>query len=251
MFSLRRFALLLALGLPAMTVVQAQSSSSSLPTQDQAQAQSSSTAETQGQLSVQARIRQRREQRRATAIHDAYAHRYETFTDMGYLRFRSGPNVQRVTLYAWETGLTRYFNERLGATFAARGYYGTPFVGLNWSTITRPAISQYDLMVGPTYRFYIKPKYSISGRVLAGYALGNFTGDTNGLGSICSDTTKKCLLYPDGSTYAATAGVIGEYNVTPTFSFRLGSDFFVNGFGSETEMSRGFTAGMVYRFGKQ
>jgi hypothetical protein len=256
MFSLRRFALLLALGLPAMTVVQAQSSSSSIPTQDQAQAQLGATTETRGQLSVQARIRQRREQRRATAIHDAYDHRYETFTNMGYLRFRPGHDAQRVTLYGWETGLTRYFNERLGATFSARGYYGTPFVGLNWSGLTRPAISQYDLMVGPTYRFYTQPKYSISGRVLAGYALGNFTGDTNGFGSLCSttsttSTTKSCLLYPDGSTYAATAGVVGEYNVTPTFSLRLGSDFFVNGFGSETEYSRGFTAGMVYRFGKQ
>ena len=42
-------------------------------------------------MSVQARIRARREQRRATAIHDAYAHHYEAYADMGYLRFKPGP----------------------------------------------------------------------------------------------------------------------------------------------------------------
>ncbi len=47
---------------------------------------------TQGQISVQERIRQRRQQRRATAIHDAYDHRWETYMDMGYLRFKPGPS---------------------------------------------------------------------------------------------------------------------------------------------------------------
>jgi hypothetical protein len=95
MRSFRRLALLLALGLPAMPAVLAQSSSSIPPTQtpaqDQGQAQQPPAAATPQQLSVQARIRARREQRRAAAIHDVYSHRYETFADMGYLRFKPGP----------------------------------------------------------------------------------------------------------------------------------------------------------------
>ena len=257
MVSFRRFALLLAFGLPAMYAVQAQTSSStsSDPAQDQSQAAQASqsqpsTAETQGQLSVQARIRLRRQQRRATAIHDAYDHRWETYMDMGYLRFTPGPSRQRVTLYSWETGLTRFKSERLGYEFDGRGYYGTAYVGLNFSNITRPAISQYDLMIGPVYRFYLQPKYAISGRVLGGAAYGNFTGDTNGFGSICQGANN-CLLYPTGYTYAASASVIGELNLTPSVSFKLAPEYFVTGFGSTLQNSIGFTAGMTYRFGKQ
>jgi hypothetical protein len=261
MYLFRRLALLLACSLPVMPVVLAQSSnsSSSNPAQDPTQNSSSSSQsaqaqpaapEPQGQISVQQRIRMRREQRRATAIHDAYDHRWESYMDMGYLRFTPGPSRQRVTYYAWETGLTRFSSERLGYELDGRGYYGTAYVGLNFSDITRPAISQYDLLFGPVYRFYMQPRYAISGRVMGGWAYGNFTGDTNGFGSICQ-TASSCLLYHSGSTYAASASVIGEYNLTPSIGFKLAPEYFFNGFGSTVQASRGFTAGIVYRFGKQ
>jgi len=234
------------MGLPATHAVLAQSSSSNPPTQapDQAQAKHPS-ADSPQQLSVQARIRARREQRRAAAIHDAYSHLYETYASIGYLRFVPGPSLQRVTLYAWDTGLTRYFSERLGVTVDGRGYYGTAFVGLNSSNITRPAISHYDVLAGPTYRFYMQPKYSISGRVMAGYAQGNFSSDTNGFGA------KGLGLYPDGGTFAADASAIAEYNFSPSIGFRLGPDYYATGFGSTMQNSIGFTGGVVYRFGKQ
>jgi hypothetical protein len=168
MVSFRRFAILLALSLPAMAAVQAQSSSSSslnptpssaTPDQNQTLAQNQpageaaqASGETQGQISVQERIRQRRAQRRSTAIHDAYDHKWESYMDMGYLRFKPGPSLQRLTYYAWETGLTRFSNERLGFTLVGRGYYGTAFVGVNpysQGRFTRPAISQYDVIGVP------------------------------------------------------------------------------------------------------
>jgi hypothetical protein len=257
MHAFRCLALFLAFTLPATPAVLAQSSSSSSsnPAQDQSpnepvQAQQPA-ADMQGQLTVQARIRSRREQRRATAIHDAYDHRWETYMDMGYLRFTPGPSRQRLTYYAWETGLTRFSSERLGFTLDGRGYYGTAYVGLNFSNITRPAISQYDLMFGPTYRFYLQPKYSISGRVMGGGAYGNFEGDTNGFKNICPPGTGHCLLYPSGYTYSASASIIGEYNLTPSIAFKLVPEYFFTGFGSNMQASRGFTAGMIYRFGKQ
>jgi len=265
MHAFRPFALLLALGLPAFTTVLAQSSSNppSSTAQDSAQtiaqnSQSSSQAqqppaETPGQISVQERIRQRRAQRRATAIHDAYDHRWESYMDMGYLRFTPGPSRQRLTYYAWETGLTRFSTERLGFTLDGRGYYGTAYVGTNPTNDTRYAISQYDLLAGPVYRFYLQPKYSISGRVLAGGAYGNFEGDTNGFKNLCNlgQGFTGCLLYPSGYTYAASAAVIGEYNLTPNIGFKLAPEYFISGFGSTTQYSRGFTIGIIYRFGKQ
>ncbi len=248
MSSFRRLALALALGLPAAHLALAQSSSSSsnpaTPNPQETQPQQS-TSQNQSTVSVQSRIRARREQRRLQAIHDVYSHRYETYVGMGYLRFTPGPNLQRVTYYAWDTGFTRFYNDRLGVTIDGRGYYGTPFVGLNFSSITRPAVSTYAVLGGPTYRFYMQPKYSISGRVMGGYAKGNFSGDTNGFGG------KTLGLYPDGGTYALSASLPLEYNATPNFGLRLVPEYFATGFGSTMQNSLGFTGGFVLRFGKR
>ena len=259
MRSFRRFALLLALASPAFPVAaQGTSNPSSPPAQDSSQTagQSSSQAgqaqqsasQLQEQTNVQARIRQRREQRRATAIHDAYDHRWETYLDMGYLRFTPGPSLQRLTYYAWEPGVTRFSSERLGYTLDGRGYFGTAFVGLNQESqgqLTRPAISQYDVIAGPVYRFYLQPKFAISGRAMGGFAHGNFSGDTNGI------PPADFGLYPDANTFAAGVSVIGELNVAPSIALKLAPEYFFTGFGSTVQASRGFTGGLVFRWGKQ
>ena len=265
MHSFRRLALLLALILPASYAVQAETSSSSNspanptastdPSQENtrlAQAQQSSAAQTQPQVSVQARIKARREQRRATAIREVYSHLYEGYVGAGYLRFRPGTTLQHVNEYDWNGGFTRYFNERLGVTIDGRGYYGTPFIepiqlqnaGQN-SNLTKPTISQYAALIGPTYRFYMQPKFSVSIRVMGGYAQGNFTGDTNGSGNLGG------LLYPDGPTYAASGGIIAEYNLSPGLGLRVAPEYYLTGFGSSIQNNWGYTAGIVYRFGKQ
>ena len=246
MRSFRRLALALALSSAVMPAIQAQSSTSNPPAPDQDQARPPQTPGLNPQeQTVQARIRARREARRATAIHDAYSHLYEAYVGMGYLRFQPGPYKQRLTFYAWDIGLTRYFNQRLGITAAGRGYYGTAYVGLNPYGLTRPSIAEYNAMAGPTYRFYMQPRWSVAGRVLGGYAHSNFSADTNGLGG------KTLGLWPDGATFSASAAVIGEVNLTPTFAFRLAPEYFFTGFGSTMQSSRGFTGGFAYRFGKR
>jgi hypothetical protein len=248
MYSFRRLALLLALASPVIPVLQAQSSSSSSTPAaggQQAPTPAQSQTQTPGQISVQGRIKARREQRRAAAIHEVYDHLYEVYVGAGYLRFTPGATLQRVNEYDWNVGFTRYFNERLGATVDGRGYYGTPFIEPNLSGITKPAISQYGALIGPTYRFYLQPKYSVSGRVMAGYAQGNFTGDTNGFGSAVLG------LYPDGGTFAATASIFAEYNLAPNLGFRVAPEYYLTGFGSKEQNSLGYNIGIVYRFGKQ
>jgi len=241
----RRLALLLALTLPAAHFLLAQSTdSSSNPPAAPDQAQQPTASETQGQVSVQARIRARREQRRAQAIHDTYSHLYEAFVGGGYLRFKPGPDLQRLTYYSWDTAVTRYLTERLGITGDARGYYGTAYVGLNAAAVTRPSISQYDFMAGPTYRFYLRPRYSVAARAMGGMAMGNFSSDTNGFGATALG------LYPDSSTFAINGSLVGELNVTPNLSLRLAPEYMATGFGSKMQNSVGFQYGFVYRFGK-
>ena len=257
MRSLVRLALLLALAIPTARHLSAQTSSSSsqstTPGEGQSQAQKTPTL-TQQEMTVQERIRMRREQRRQQAIRDTYSHRYETYLGMGYLRFTPGKYLQRVTMYAWDTGLTRYQNLHLGFTADVRGYYGTPFIypfpNPTNGAVTRPAISHYDFLIGPTYRFMLHPKYALSARAMGGYAMGNFTGDTSGFGRICY-SGNNCYLWPDGGSFAVSGDLLGEYNVSPGLALRLGANDFVTGFGSTMQNSVGFTGGFVFRFGKQ
>lgn len=247
MYSFRRsVAVLAVISLVSLgTLAQGPSSSSNPSSDDQAQQQPETAPRAQGPATVQARIRARREARRTQVIHDTYSQLYEAFVGGGYQRFTPGPKLQRTTMYSWNVALTRYWNEKLGFTLDGRGYYGTAFVGLNETSLTRPAISHYNVMAGPTYRFRLRPKYSLAGRVEGGVAIGNFTGDTNGFGS------KVLGLYPDSTTYAIGASVIGEYNVAPNFSLRLAPEYMATGFGSTLQNDLGFTYGFVYRFGKQ
>jgi hypothetical protein len=267
MYSFRRLAFLLALGLPAMPAIFAQSlSSSSNPSsqslaseplasdslasdsQDQTEPPA---AQNQPQLSVQARIRARREQRRTAAIHEIYDHLYEGYIGAGYLRFRPGSTLQKVNEYDWNGGITRFYSERLGVTLDGRGYYSTPFIRPEQGTPpagnvgqTKPTISQYAGLIGPTYRFYIQPRYSISGRVMGGYTFGNFTGDTGGFGTLG-------VLYPDGSTFAVSASGIFEVNIAPNLGLRIAPEYYMTGYGSTVQNNLGYSAGLVFRFGRQ
>ena len=100
-------------------------------------------------------------------------------------------------------------------------------------------------MGGPTYRFYLQPKYSISGRVMGGWALGNFSSATSGFGA----TTLG--LYPDSSTFAISASIPVEYNLTPKIGLRVAPEYYFTGFGSTVQYTRGFSTGIVFRLGKQ
>jgi hypothetical protein len=249
MHSFRRLALLLALTIPAMPAVLAQSSSSTPETPDAAK-QTADANQTQGQISVQARIKARREQRRAAAIHEAYAHRYEAYFGMGYMRFEPGAKLQRAHEYAWDTGFTRFLSDRLGVTVDGRGYYGSAYVydnAVTNSAITNAEVSQYAFLAGPTYRFYEQPKFSVSARVMGGVAYGNYSGDTSG-----NTTLSKALgLWPNGYVFAASGAIIGEYNLTPKVGLRVAPEFVPTGFGSTIQKSLGFTASVAYRFGKR
>jgi hypothetical protein len=248
MFLFCRLALVAAFSVAAAQLAHAQdpSSSSSSSTATQAtQPQDQAQQQNQGTVSVQQRIRERRERRRAQAIKDVYTRLYDVNTGMGYLRFVPGPGLQRVTMYAWDANVTRFYSERLGMTLDGRGYYGTTFVGLNQFGLTKPSIATYAAMGGPIYRFYLQPRYALSVRGMAGFMQGNFSGDTNGFGS------QALGLYPDGGTFAVSASLLAEYNVSPTLSLRLAPEYFLSGFGSTTQNSLGFTGGFVFRFGRQ
>ena len=257
MFSFRSFALVLAIAAGAALCAPAQESSSAfasgVPMDSSSlvagqaappdQAQQAPANPNQGSLSVQERIRERKAKRRAQAIHDIYSHLYEGYVGMGYMRFVPGPNKQRTTMYAWNAEFTRYYNERFGVTLDARGNYGTAYVGLNPYNETRPSIATYSGMLGPTYRFLTEPRYSISGRAMAGYIHSDFSGDTNGFG------TAFLGLYPDGGTYAASVSIAAEYNLSNTSGCAWPLSTTSPASAPAYRPAAASTGGFVYRFG--
>jgi len=254
MFSLRRLVILAVLTTSASLGIQAQSSSSTpQPDQTTAQAPAPSPA-TQSSMSVQARIKARREARRVAAIDDVYSHLYEVYVGTGYLRFLPGDGavpgkgLQHLNEYSWNVGVTRYFNQKLGVTIDGRGTYGSAYIGPNAvsnSAIVKPAISQYGAMIGPTYRFVLHPRYSISGRVLAGAEYGNFSRDLRPF------TPASLGLYSDGTAVAISASVPIEYNVSPKVGIRVAPEYLLTNFGGSIQNNRGVTGGIVVRWGKQ
>ncbi|HEY1253944.1 MAG TPA: hypothetical protein VGF01_04100, partial [Terracidiphilus sp.] len=103
------------------------------------------------------------------------------------------------------------------------------------------------LMAGPSYRFYLQPKFSVSVRGLAGFEKGNFSGDTNHSTVLATQLG----LWDNGYTFAATPAIPFEYNVTPKIGLRVAPEYYFSGFGSTIQHSRAFTLSFVYRFGKQ
>jgi len=253
MFSFGRSFLTLAMATSVFLVcpspsLLAQASSSSQPDAPATAPAAQAPASNQGQLTVAARIKARREARRAAAIKEVYSHLYDLNVGMGYLRFHPGDHLQRLNEYSWDVGVTRYFNERLGVSVDGRGTYGSAFIGPNQysnTAVYKPAISQYIGLIGPTYRFLLTPKYSISGKIQGGGGYGNFSGD---LGHF---TPAGLGLYPDGATVAVSASVPFEYNVSPALGLRVAPHYLFTTFGSEKQNSLGYTLGVVVRWGKQ
>jgi hypothetical protein len=206
------------------------------------------SAQTTGHMTVQQRIKARREQRRLAAIREVYSHLYEAYIGGGFLRFTPGQTLQRMNEYNWNVGATRYFSERFGVTLDGRGNYGSAYVGINQysdTAIFKPAISQYTAMGGPTYRFFIHPRYSISGRVMGGAIVGNFSGD---LGAF---KPSGFGLYSDTTAIAVSASAPIEYNVSPGLGLRFAPEYVLTTFGSSTQNNFGVTGGLVIRWGKQ
>ena len=51
--------------------------------------------------------------------------------------------------------------------------------------------------------------------------------------------------------FAASASLFAEYNVTSNLGFRVAPEYVPTGFGSTVQNNLGYTASLVYRFGKQ
>jgi hypothetical protein len=200
---------------------------------------------TQTPGSAAARVRARRQQRIQAIVNDIYSHKYEAYAGGNYLRFRAGDSLQRVTEVGWNVGATDYIRPHLGITVDGRGYYGTAYTYNNEFQVFKPSISQYSLMAGAQYRVREKQHYAVGLCLLAGIDHGNFDTNTGGL------TGTLIGLYPNGNAFALNGGIPTDINISPALAVRITPEFLYTTFGSSNQFNLGFTAGILYRFGKK
>jgi hypothetical protein len=190
-----------------------------------------------------------RQARIARQVQETYTHRWEVAGGGGYLRFRSGQYTQKNSEITFWVDTTYYLNEKLGITGELRGAYGngktlqgtqfTNFVG-------NPQISEYPFLAGPTYRFYTKERYAVSGFALGGVAIGKFDGASHGVPAV------DLGFWPSTSARPAfSVGANLDLNLYPNLAFRIAPSYLGTTYGGSLQNNVGFEMGLVYRFGRQ
>jgi hypothetical protein len=178
-------------------------------------------------------------------IEDTYSHRWEVAGGGGYMRWRSGPNLQKNNEVTFWTNGTYFFNQKLGATADIRGAYGNAKIGNTIFNIANPQISEYTFLVGPTYRLYAKQKSAISVYGLGGTALGKFGGGSKGIPDV------DLGLWPSANARAAfSIGANLDYNMFPNLAFRFSPAYIGTTFGGTLQNNATINVGFVYRFGR-
>jgi hypothetical protein len=251
MFRSNRFYPVLAFALFSFAAVQAQEQQQpQQTTQAGSQTTTQTTPPSQQQRAevlrqAQARVKARRKLREQQVIQDTYTHKYEGYFGANYLRFRPGDTLQHINESGWHAGITDYAFGKIGITVDGRGYYGTTYTGTNPYGVYKPSISQYTFMAGPAVRLFEGLHWGWTAHVLAGIGHGNFGTGTGGLPPTLVG------LYPDGNAFNLDAGASVDYNLGPGLAIRLTPSYLITTYGSSTQSNLGFTAGVVYRFGRQ
>ena len=218
------------------------------PTASSSSSTSSSSSASQtlesrrGLASRRALTRQRRE---AQAITDTYTHRWEIYTGGSYMRFRPGPSLHNSGTGSWTLGFTRYFTPRFGITADSRGYYGGTSGIENPYDTYNESYSVFPFTIGPQYRFYGSPKFSVSSSLQGGIIYGYFDADTNG------HSPQSVGLYPASVVAAAIFSINLDYNLSPGLAVRVAPHILFDGFGAQYNQNQGILVGLVYRWGRQ
>lgn len=244
-FSLACFVLVLFVGCMASPSLaqdstpqlQPKSSSSSTPEQTQTT-----------RRSLENRRLQTKQRREAQLVTETYTHRWEVYVGGEYMRFRPGPDLHNSGMGGWILGATRYFTPRWGITADARGDYGNNSLGAvngGGNNTYNAKFAVFPFTIGPQYRFYGSPKFSVSAAVQVGDIYGYFDRD------IGPFPPTSVGFYPASNVGAAIASIHVDYNLSPGLAVRLSPHMLLDRFGGNFDHNQGLMVGMVYRFGRQ
>lgn len=177
-------------------------------------------------------------------IQDTYSHRWEMAGGGGYLRFKSGDDLQRNNEVTFFLSGTYFLNPRFGIMGQVGGAYGNAKVGNTIYNIENPQISQYYFQGGPAYRLYAKQNYAATVFAIGGAGLGKFDSGSKGIPAV------NLGLYPSQTRAAFQVGVNLDYNFYPNLAMRVTPLYQGTTFGNSIQNNLGVNMGIVYRFGR-
>ena len=231
---------------------QARAQSSSQPAQSSASSSSTreqtSREEQASRRALTSRRMQTKLRREAAVVTDTYTHRWEVYLGGQYMRFRPGPDLHNSGMGGWILGATRYFSPRWGITADARGNFGNNSLGATSGggfNTYNTKFDVYTFTIGPQYRFYGSPKFSISAAVQAGDVYGYFDKNTGPF------APPLVGLYPAGNVPGGIASLNLDYNLSPALAVRIAPIVLFDHFAGNTDHNQGFMMGVIYRFGRQ
>jgi hypothetical protein len=177
-------------------------------------------------------------------IQDTYSHRWEAGGGGGYLRFRSGEDLQRNNEVSWWVSGTYYMNQKLGILADVRGHYGNAKVGNTIYNIQNPQISEYTFMAGPNYRVYAKEKYAVSIYGSVGAGIGKFDSGSKGI------PAANLGIWPSETRAVFSVGANLDYNFYPNLAMRVTPTYLGSTWGGTIQNNLGVNLGVIYRFGR-
>lgn len=184
-------------------------------------------------------------------IQETYGHRYEVAGGGGYLRFRSGQNLQKNNEVTFFLNGAYLLNPKLGILADIHGAFGKAKIGNGTAggfdpgfNIPNPQISQYTFSGGPLYRLYAGQRTSVSVFGTGGIAVGKFDSGSKAIPAV------DLGIYNSSIAPVFTAGVNFDYNFYPNLSARITPTYIGTVFSSTVQNNVGFNIGIVYRFGR-
>jgi hypothetical protein len=190
-----------------------------------------------------------REARIKRTIAQTYGHRWEVGGGGGGLRFRTGPYLRQSTEITFWGSATYNLNPRLGVLAEVRGAYGSAKIGnllpSGNSLAYNPKVSNYNFLIGPSYRFVSKEKFAVAGFVEGGAGLGKFAGDSKGL------SAANIGVWTGDYAAAFSVGLNLDYNLYENLALRVTPNYLGTTYGGTLQNSKGINVGVVYRFGHQ
>ncbi|WP_035348776.1 outer membrane protein [Edaphobacter aggregans] len=177
-------------------------------------------------------------------IQETYSHRWEVGGGGGYLRFRSGEDLQRNNEVTWWLSGTWYKTQKWGILAETSGAYGNAKVGNTIYNINNPQISQYTFIAGPNYRVYAKEKYAVSVFGTAGAGIGKFDSGSKGI------PAENLGLWPSETRAVFSVGANLDYNFYPNFAARVTPLYLGSTWGGTIQNNLGVNVGLIYRFGR-